>query len=91
MNTALFEWSDEKNTTLRQTRNICFEDVVTNIGNGKLLDILQNPSSNHCDQYCLVVEIMRYAYIVPFVRNGDSFFLKTIYPSRKLTKIYIKD
>jgi len=29
-----------------------------------------------------------YAYIVPFVVQDDEIFLKTIFPSRKFTKMY---
>ncbi|MDD2828869.1 MAG: toxin [Sulfuricurvum sp.] len=87
----VFDWNDEKNTLLKESRNVCFEDVVTSIQDNKLLDIVKNPSANHQGQYCLIVEIMNYAYIVPFVKEGDTFFLKTIYPSRKETKKYFKE
>lgn len=87
----VFDWNDEKNTLLKENRNVCFEDVVTSIQEEKLLDIVKNPSANHKSQYCLIVEIMNYAYIVPFVKEGETFFLKTIYPSRKQTKKYIKE
>ncbi|MFZ2890462.1 toxin [Sulfuricurvum sp.] len=87
----VFDWNDDKNTLLKENRNVCFEDVVTSIQEDKLLDIVKNPSTNHQSQYCLIVEIMDYAYIVPFVKEGEIFFLKTIYPSRKQTKKYIKE
>jgi hypothetical protein len=87
----VFDWNDEKNTLLKENRNVCFEDVVTSIQENKLLDIVKNPSANHQSQYCLIVEIMNYAYIVPFVKEGNTFFLKTIYPSRKETKKYFKE
>jgi len=87
----VFDWNDDKNTLLKENRNICFEDVVTSIQEDKLLDIVKNQSANHQSQYCLIVEIMNYAYIVPFVKEGETFFLKTIYPSRKQTKKYIKE
>jgi hypothetical protein len=87
----VFDWNDEKNTLLKENRNVCFEDVVTSIQENKLLDIVKNPSANHQSQYCLIVSIMNYAYIVPFVKEGDTFFLKTIYPSRKETKKYFKE
>lgn len=87
----IFDWNDDKNSLLKETRNVCFEDVVTSIQEEKLLDIVKNSSINHQTQYCLIVEIMNYAYIVPFVKEGDTFFLKTIYPSRKETKKYIKE
>ncbi len=85
-----FDWSDEKNILLRQQRNVCFEDVILSIENDKLLDIIKNSSKNHQTQYCLIVNISNYIYVVPFVKNDNVFFLKTIYPSRKETKKYLK-
>ncbi len=87
----IFDWNDDKNTLLKETRNVCFEDIITSIHEGKLLDIVKNSSANHPEQYCLIVEVMKYVHIVPFAKNDDIFFLKTIYPSRKLTKKYIKE
>ncbi|MGZ8548942.1 MAG: toxin [Sulfuricurvum sp.] len=87
----VFDWNDDKNTLLKESQNVCFEDVVTSIQEDKLLDIVKNSSANYQSQYCLIVEIMNYAYIVPFVNEGETFFLKTIYPSRKQTKKYIKE
>ena len=85
-----FNWSDEKNILLKRERNICFEDVVTAIENNKLLDIIKNQSENHQEQYCLIIDISNYAYIVPFVQERNIFFLKTMYKSRKQTKKYFK-
>jgi uncharacterized DUF497 family protein len=87
----IFEWNDEKNFLLKQTRNICFEDVVVSINNGKLLDFVKNPSLNYNNQYCMIIDIGNYAYVVPFVKNGENVFLKTVYPSRKMTKKYFKE
>ena len=90
VNNLEFNWSDEKNILLKKERNVCFEDVVTAIKNNKLLDIIKNQSKNHLDQYCLIIDISGYAYIVPFVQEGNIFFLKTIYKSRKQTRKYLK-
>ena len=74
----MFKWSDDKNKLLMQERNICFEDIVTSVDHGKLLDIVKNPNKDREDQYCSVVDIGNYAYVVPFVKSESSFFLKTI-------------
>jgi len=37
-----------------------------------------------------VVDVNGYAYLVPFVESGDEVFLKTIIPSRKATKKYLR-
>jgi hypothetical protein len=41
---------------------------------------------NYAHQKQFVVEMNRYVYIVPFVEDDERIFLKTIIPSRKLTK-----
>lgn len=91
MDDIAFEWSEEKNRRLKAERNLCFEDVVIGIQEGRLLDVVKNPSVNFPDQACLVVEISGYACLVPFVQRGQTIFLKTIYPSRKQTKKYLKE
>jgi len=35
------------------------------------------------------VNIENYAYVVPFVEDEEKIFLKTIIPSRKMTKLYL--
>ena len=38
-----------------------------------------------------MIEVGRYAYLVPYVETeGGDFFLKTIIPSRKATKKYLR-
>ena len=34
------------------------------------------------------VELMGYVYMVPYVKNNDEIYLKTIIPSRKMYKHY---
>jgi uncharacterized DUF497 family protein len=84
-----FEWSDEKNELLKDTRGISFEDVVLSLSSGKLLDKIKSPT--HKNQECYVLEINDYVYIIPFAKDEKKVFLKTIYPSRKHTKYYLKD
>jgi len=40
------------------------------------------------NQKIFILEIVNYAYIVPFVENENEIFLKTAFPSRKYTKRY---
>ncbi len=83
-----FDWSDEKNKLLKDARDISFEDVVLSLSAGKLLDKIKSPT--HENQECYVLEINNYVYIVPFIQDDEKIFLKTIYPSRKHTKYYLK-
>jgi hypothetical protein len=42
------------------------------------------------NQKILIVDVDGYAYLVPFVKDGNELFLKTIIPSRKATKKYLR-
>ncbi len=37
-----------------------------------------------------VIQFGNYAYVVPFVESDDAIFLKTIYPSRRMTALYLR-
>ncbi|MDD5031060.1 MAG: hypothetical protein PHH58_16455 [Rhodoferax sp.] len=86
-----FRWSPQKNQTLSAQRGVSFERIVVAIEAGGLLDILghQNPAK-YPRQRVLVVACDSYVYLVPFVEEETYFFLKTVIPSRKATKIYLK-
>lgn len=42
------------------------------------------------DQKIFIIAFGKYAYSVPFIEDEEKIFLKTIYPSRKFTKKYLK-
>ncbi|MES0363219.1 MAG: toxin [Desulfobacteria bacterium] len=85
-----FNWDPEKNEMLKKERGISFEHVIFAIENDQLLDVLEHPNpEKYGGQNLYVVEIENYAYIVPFVDHGDERTLKTIFPSRKYTKLYL--
>jgi hypothetical protein len=57
---------------------------------GDLLDILEHPNpGRYAGQRIFVVQREEYAYLVPFVEDEHTVFLKTIIPSRKATKQYL--
>jgi uncharacterized DUF497 family protein len=86
-----FSWNEEKNDLLSAQRDISFEDIVLYIEKGFLLDVLEYPNpEKYPGQKILVVQVEEYAYLVPFVESEDKVFLKTIIPSRKATKRYLK-
>lgn len=86
-----FDWSDLKNSKLKVERSVSFEDVITAIDEGKLLDNLEYPNRlRYGNQKVLIVAIEEYAYLVPYVEDDDKIFLKTIIPNRKATKRYLK-
>jgi len=89
---AYFTWNPDKNAKLLLERDISFESAVFCIENGNLLDVVQHPNpAIYPDQKLFIVEIDKYAYLVPFVENCEEVFLKTIILSRKATKKHLGD
>jgi uncharacterized DUF497 family protein len=85
-----FDWNEEKNRLLKERRNISFEEIVLSIDNGGLLDVVEHhDQTRYPDQKLLIVNVDNYAFVVPFVETEEAYFLKTIYPSRKATQLYI--
>ena len=86
-----FDWNKDKNEKLKKERNISFEIVVSQIELGNLLDIMEHPNKEkYINQSVYIIEYEDYAYLVPFVEDDEKIFLKTIIPSRKATKKYLK-
>ena len=86
-----FTWDAEKNEKLKRERDISFEEVVFHIEGCHVLDILEHPKQNkYQGQRILVVQIENYVYLVPFIEAENEIFLKTIIPSRKATRLYLK-
>jgi hypothetical protein len=64
---------------------------VNAIAAGGLRDVLKHPNAaRYPRQSVFVVEVREYAYLVPFVEEADAYFLKTVVPSRKATRDYLK-
>ncbi|HCU22511.1 MAG TPA: toxin [Candidatus Atribacteria bacterium] len=86
-----FVWNEDKNEKLKRERNVSFEIILLQIEAGKILDILEHPNSEkYQGQKIFVIEFEGYAFLVPFVEDEQKIFLKTIIPSRKATKFYLK-
>jgi uncharacterized DUF497 family protein len=86
-----FSWDAAKNEKLKAERGISFEEVVYHIGRADVLDILEHPNQEkYRGQRVFVVKIGDYAYLVPAVETEDEIALKTIIPSRKATRKYLK-
>lgn len=87
-----YNWNPEKNLLLKKERNLSFEQIVSHIESGDLLDIVEHPNKEKfAHQNILIVKIEDYVIAIPFVEKNKERFLKTIIPSRKLTKQYLKD
>ncbi|MBU4487033.1 MAG: BrnT family toxin [Candidatus Delongbacteria bacterium] len=86
----MFDWNDEKNQKLKSERDISFEDIVFHIKRDGLLDIIENPNQKRYEgQKIFIVNVEGYIYLVPFLEDNELIFLKTIIPSRKMTKLYL--
>jgi hypothetical protein len=86
----VIRWNAEKDQLLRSdlTRGgIGLAECVVAIEEGRILDDLPNPTRE--GQRIFVLEIDHYAYVVPYITEGDVIFLKTMFPSRKHTAQYL--
>ena len=87
----LFRWAAEKNELLKSARGVAFESIVVAVESGGLLDILAHPNqTKYPNQRVMVVSFDGYVYLVPFLEEAEYFFLKTVIPSRKATRDYLK-
>jgi hypothetical protein len=77
-------WSQLKSERLKKTRGVSFEEILAS----KLIDIRRH--SHNENQRILIYWHRGYVWAVPYVVAGETIFLKTLYPSRKLTKLYKK-
>ncbi len=83
----------EKNELLKKDRGVSFDDVVLALETGNLLDDIEHPNKERYpnqDIFIIFIMIKNYVYLVPYVETEKEIFLKTIIPSRKMTKKYKK-
>jgi len=87
-----FDWNENKNQWLKKERHISFEAVVNYLEEGKILDKINHPNvERYPNQRIFIIEHENYAYLVPFVDDDTTVFLKTIIPSRKATEKYLRN
>lgn len=79
------KWNILKSERLKKERGVSFEEIIR----GKLIAVKKHPKKEYQD--IMLFEYKSYIRVVPFVKNKDELFLKTLYPSRKYTKIYRKE
>ena len=83
-----YAWSQEKNRKLIEERNVSFEAVVAHIEAGDIVDVVSGKGGfSHQKQFIVIMN--QYVYIVPYVEDDEKVFLKTVIPSRQLTKRYL--
>ena len=87
----IFRWDNEKNEWLIKHRGVCFEQVVLLFDREEILNVYEHPrQKRYPGQKIAIVSIDDYAYLIPYVKEGDDIFLKTIIPSRKATREYLR-
>jgi hypothetical protein len=75
-------WNLVKSARLKRAREASFEDLLA----AKLIAVKRHPKKEI--QHILLFEHKGYIWIVPYVESENEIFLKTLYPSRKYTKLY---
>ncbi len=87
-----YNWNSDKNKKLIEERGISFESVIFHLQNNGLLDDIQHPNFNeYPNQLVFIVNIDDYAYLVSYVESESEVLLKTIIPSRKATRQYLRE
>lgn len=84
----IFDWDDEKNARLIRDRGVSFEAIIVSIEEDGLIGVVPG-KGKYKHQKQLLVVVNQYVYIVPCVEDAEKVFLKTIIPSRKMTKNFL--
>lgn len=77
-------WSQLKSERLKQTRGASFEDIISS----ELIAVKRHPK--RINQDIMLFKFKGYIWIVPYIEEKNYIFLKTLYPSRKYSKLYKK-
>lgn len=87
-----FDWNPEKNAWLKSERSVSFEDIALLLAAGQVWKVMDHPNQvRYPNQRVFLVPIDGYITFVPFVMDGETFFLKTAIPHRHATKDYRKE
>jgi uncharacterized DUF497 family protein len=87
----VFRWDYEKNEWLKKERGVSFEQVVILLEQEDVLEVVEHPNQErYPGQRIAIVRINDYAYLVPYIQDGEEIFLKSIIPSRNATNKYVR-
>lgn len=87
----VFRWNNEKNEWLKKQRGVSFEQVIILLEREDVLEVVEHPNQKkYPGQRIAIVRINDYAYLVPYIQDGEEIFLKSIIPSRKATNKYVR-
>jgi len=75
-------WNLLKSERLKRTRGASFEDII----GSRIIAVKKHHKKEH--QNIMLFSYKRYVWVVPYVETDKEIFLKTLYPSRKYTRLY---
>jgi len=81
-------WNEDKNILLKNDRGLWFEMAEELISKNEILDVIDHSNDKYLHQKIFILKIKGYLCKVPFVEINNEIFLKTIYPDRRLKKLY---
>jgi hypothetical protein len=77
-------YDPKKNDLLLKTRGVSFSMIIEAIADKRvLLNFDHSNQEKYPNQKMLVVDIEGYTYCVPYLINGNTWILKTIFPNRE--------
>ena len=76
------KWDEGKNKILKKERGVSFKEIL----NSTFLGAQKHRS--RVNQMVLLYEYKQYVWVVPCVVEDKYIFLKTMFPSRKYTKMF---
>lgn len=86
----IINWNVEKNNKLKSERNISFEDILSALKKWNFMKVFSHPNEEqYWNQKILLIDINNYIYCVPYIEDENEIFFKTIFPSRKYTKLFL--
>jgi hypothetical protein len=77
-----FRWNTLKSQRLKRVRGVSFEELV----NAEIITFWKHPKRER--QSIMFFYHKNYIWMAPYVEEEDYIFLKTLYASRKFTKLY---
>ena len=77
-------WDSGKSERLKRERGVSFEEILQT----EFVGVLKH--SKRANQNILLFRYKGYIWVVPYVSRGGEIFLKTLFPSRKYTKMMVK-
>jgi len=75
-------WNLLKSARLKRARGASFTDLLA----GELVAVKRHPEKEH--QNIMLFWYKEHIWVIPYVENDKEVFLKTLYASRKYTRLY---